>query len=365
MMDLRSFETRRLIDKGLEIMNDGNKPFQNTFLAEFVVKQSYSLGSSVTPIGMAFYIAPFINSTVRVGTLEERIGLFEAMLEEKANEMVPSTKRGAKGEMEKFSIEAARIATNVKNRQKREEDKGAIAFAEHVNEEYLNKNSIIVLDTGGTVVKDLNGLIANQMQSKFQRPALVISRKDGFVSGSGRGYESNVMTDFRQFINESGLAEYAEGHAQAFGVKFTEENFQRFIEYANANLDYAGAFKEYEADFIMEGPEIDSELVLELAKLKNFWGKGMEEPLIAFRNVPISTSDKFAMANNTLKLMAKDVPCIKFRAGEGAFEELAPNEYTISLVDIVGKTNLNEFNGRTSGQIFVTEYEIVDTKMNF
>lgn len=365
MMDLRSFETRRLIDKGLEIMNDGNKPFQNTFLAEFVIKQSYSLGSSVTPIGMAFYIAPFINSTVRVGTLEERIGLFEAMLEEKANEMVPSTKRGAKGEMEKFSIEAARIATNVKNRQKREEDKGAIAFAEHVNEEYLNKNSIIVLDTGGTVVKDLNGLIANQMQSKFQRPALVISRKDGFVSGSGRGYESNVMTDFRQFINESGLAEYAEGHAQAFGVKFTEENFQQFIEYANANLDYAGAFKEYEADFIMEGPEIDSELVLELAKLKNFWGKGMEEPLIAFRNVPISTSDKFAMANNTLKLMAKDVPCIKFRAGEGAFEELAPNEYTISLVDIVGKTNLNEFNGRTSGQIFVTEYEIVDTKMNF
>ena len=365
MMDLRSFETRRLIDKGLEIMNDGNKPFQNTFLAEFVIKQSYSLGSSVTPIGISFYIAPFINSTVRVGTLEERIGLFEAMLEEKANEMVPSTKRGAKGEMEKFSIEAARIATNVKNRQKREEDKGAIAFAEHVNEEYLNKNSIIVLDTGGTVVKDLNGLIANQMQSKFQRPALVISRKDGFVSGSGRGYESNVMTDFRQFINESGLAEYAEGHAQAFGVKFTEENFQQFIEYANANLDYAGAFKEYEADFIMEGPEIDSELVLELAKLKNFWGKGMEEPLIAFRNVPISTSDKFAMANNALKLLAKDVPCIKFRAGEGAFEELAPNEYTISLVDIVGKTNLNEFNGRTSGQIFITEYEIVDTKINF
>lgn len=365
MMDLRSFETRRLIDKGLEIMNDGNVKGQNTFLAEFIIKQNFSLGSSVTPIGISFYIAPFINSTVRVGSLEERIGLFEALLEDKASLMIPSQKRGAKGEMERFSVEAARVASNVKNRQKTQEDKGAIAFGKHVNDEYLKENSIIVLDTGGTVVKDLNGLIANQMQSKFRRPALVISKQDGFVMGSGRGYESNVMSDFRAFINESGLAEYAEGHAQAFGVKFTEENFEKFIKYCNDNLDYGNSYKEYEVDFIMDNDEVDADLVLELASLKRFWGKGVEEPVLAFTNIRIDQQSKILMKSNTLKLMAKDVPCIKFRAPEGAFEELAPNAYTISIVDIIGKTNLNEYNGRSSGQIFIEEYEIKGTKTNF
>lgn len=365
MMDLRSFETRRLIDKGLEIMNSGNETGQNTFLAEFIIKQNYSLGSSVTPIGIAFYIAPFINSTVRVGTLQERINLFEALLEDKASTLIPSSKRGAKGEMEQFSIEAARIATNVKNRQKREEDKGAIEFAKHINEDYLKENSIVVLDTGGTVVKDLNGLIANQMQSKHQRPSLVISRKDGYVMGSGRGYESNVMSDFREFIRESGFAEFAEGHAQAFGVKFTEENFQKFIQYANEKLDYNNSYKEYEVDFLMKDGEVDASLILELAELKRFWGRGMEEPLIAFQEIKIDKENKTLMRGNALKLMAGDVPCIKFRAPEGAFEELAPNEFTASLVDIVGKTNLNEFNGRSSGQIFIEEYEITGKKINF
>lgn len=366
MMDLRSFETRRLIDKGLEIMNRGDIVGQNTFISEFVKKQSFSLGSSVTPIGLAFYVAPFINAVVRVGTLEERIMLFEAMLEDKANTMIVSNKRGAKGELERFCIEAARIISNVKNRQKTEETKGAIAFGKHVNQEYLENNSIVILDTGGTVVKDLNGLIANQMQSKYQRPSLVISKEDGFVRGSGRGYESNVMSDFRGFINESGFAEYAEGHAQAFGVEFTEENFEKFIEYANKKLDYKNSFKEYEADFIIDEADLNADLILEIAMLKRFWGKGIEEPLIAITNVKIDQHKKILMKSNTLKLMAGgDVPCIKFRAPEGAFEELAPNEYTVSIVDIIGKTNLNEYNGRSSGQLFIEEYNIKDTKMNF
>lgn len=365
MMDLRSFETRRLVDKGLAIMNHGDVPNQNTFLKDFVKKQSFSLGSSVTPIGLAFYVAPFINATVRVGTLEERVMLFEAMLEDKANEMIPSEKRGAKGELERFSIETARVISNVKNRQKTEELKGAEVFGKHVDEEYLSENSIIILDTGGTVVKDLNGLIANQMQSKYQRPSLVISKKDGMVRGSGRGYESNVMNDFRGFINKSGLAEYAEGHAQAFGVEFTEENFEKFVKYSNKNLDYKDSFKEYEADFIWDETEVTPEMILEIASLKRIWGKGIEEPLIAIMNVKVDENKKILMKNNTLKIMAAQVPCIKFRAPEGAFEELAPNEYTISIVDIIGKTNLNEYNGRFSGQIFIEEYDIKDTKMNF
>lgn len=60
-------------------------------------KNAYSLGDIISPIGVAFYIVPLVNAVTRVGTMEEKILLFESMLEWKAFEEVPSTKRGCKG----------------------------------------------------------------------------------------------------------------------------------------------------------------------------------------------------------------------------------------------------------------------------
>lgn len=366
MVDVRSFETRRLIDKGLEMINNPHAKGKNIFLTEIVEKQSYSLGPEVTPTGIAFYIAPLINAVVRVGTHVERISTFECFLDEIASEPLPSTKRGSKpGDTEIRVEQGVRVAGNIRNRQKREQDKGAETFGQHINQEYLDNNSFIVLDTGGTVVKDLNGLIANQMQAKYKRPSLVISEVDGFIEGSGRGYESNILKDFKEYINDSGLAEFAEGHPNAFGVRFTKENFKEFIEFSNKDLDYGDAHKEYDVDFIIDYEDLDSDMILEIAKLEKFWGTGLNEPFIMFKNVNIDGTKKSLMKSNTLKLMAKDIPCIKFRAPEGAFEELAPNEYTNSIVDIVGRPNLNVFNGQTSGQIFIEDYKIVGTKVNF
>ena len=366
MVDVRSFETRRLIDKGLEIINNPHAKGKNIFLAEIVKKQSYSLGPEVTPTGIAFYIAPLINSVVRVGTHEERIFIFECFLDEIANELLPSTKRGSKpGDTETRVEQGVRVAGNIRNRQKREQDKAAKIFGQHIDQEYLDNNSLIVLDTGGTVAKDLNGLIANQMQAKYKRPSLVVSEVDGYIEGSARGYESNIMKDFKSYVINSGLAEFAEGHPNAFGVRFTKENIKKFIELSNNDLDYGDAHKEYDVDFIIDYEDLDSDMILEIAKLEKFWGTGLQEPFIMFKNVVIDRTKKFLMKGNTLKLMAKDIPCIKFRAPEGAFEELAPNEYINSIVDIVGKPNLNVFNGQINAQIFIEDYEIVGTKVNF
>ena len=54
----------------------------------------------VTPFGVAFYIAPYVNATIRVGTQEEKMLMFESMLDFKAYDRIPSTKRGAYGQME-------------------------------------------------------------------------------------------------------------------------------------------------------------------------------------------------------------------------------------------------------------------------
>lgn len=93
VMDIRDFETKRLVDKGL------TRP-QNPFFTAMIEKQAFSLKGELTPIGIAFYIIPFINAVVRMGTNDEKMLVFESLLDFKGREMIPSTKRGAKGELE-------------------------------------------------------------------------------------------------------------------------------------------------------------------------------------------------------------------------------------------------------------------------
>jgi len=89
-MQLTEYETRELILEGFNNL-------RNPFIKAFVDKQSYSLRGELTPFGVSFYIAPYINAVIRLGTFEEKLLLFESMLDFKAYEQIPSTKRGCKG----------------------------------------------------------------------------------------------------------------------------------------------------------------------------------------------------------------------------------------------------------------------------
>ena len=93
MMDLKDFETRHLVTLGL-------KQIRNPYLKGMVSKQSFQLRDGITPFGIAFYIAPYVNATIRVGSQEEKLILFESMLDYRGYEQIPSTKRGCKGQVE-------------------------------------------------------------------------------------------------------------------------------------------------------------------------------------------------------------------------------------------------------------------------
>ena len=63
MMDVRNFETKHLISKG--IVN-----IRNPFIKEMIKVQNYSIekNGGLNPFTIGFYIAPQINGTIRMGT---------------------------------------------------------------------------------------------------------------------------------------------------------------------------------------------------------------------------------------------------------------------------------------------------------
>jgi single-stranded-DNA-specific exonuclease len=155
MMDLRDYETRHLITRGLENI-------RNPYFKGMVDKQSYSLKDGISPIGVAFYIAPYVNATIRMGTQEEKLMLFESMLDYRGYELVPSTKRGCKGQQETRVEQACRNCTNIKNRQTKARDAALENIERIIKEKNLLENKILAIKLDSFEAdKNLTGLIAN------------------------------------------------------------------------------------------------------------------------------------------------------------------------------------------------------------
>ena len=224
MMSLTSIETKHIINKGLKLVT-------NPFIAYMHEKNKFSLGENLTPMGVAFYIAPFVNAIVRSGTLEEKEVIFKSMLKHHAFELVPSTKRGHKlGDTEKIVEQAVRIATNVKARQTKAQDAGLEKIEQMIEENNLLSHKVLLfLLEPNEVDKNIAGLIANKIMAKYQRPVCILTKvleEEGYVSyqGSARGCDKVGINNFKDICAATGACMYCAGHQGAFGLGLRQEN---------------------------------------------------------------------------------------------------------------------------------------------
>ena len=362
MMDVRDFETRRLIDKGLQ-------QIRNPYFRGAIDKDQFHFTNEITPIGVAFYIAPLINATTRVGTQEEKLMLFESMLDFRGYELVPSTKRGCKGQAETRVEQACRNCTNIKSRQTKIRDNSLEKIEQIIANQNLLSNKILIVQLDDLITdRNLTGLIANQLMSEYQRPVLILNKienEDGTITweGSGRGYDKSRLKDFRGFLENNKYVMYAEGHANAFGIGIRDEDINAFIASTNSALDGFDFTPIYNVDFIYKSDELTPDEVIDIAGMKSLWGQGVEEAEIAVEgikvhkdNIRILSPDK----NPTLKIMLPNgINFMKFRSSEEEYDKLY-SELGYVTINIVGECERNIWNNKISPQVMIKDYEIVD-----
>ena len=362
MMDVRDFETRRLINKGLQ-------QIRNPYFRGAIDKDQFHFTNEITPIGVAFYIAPLINATTRVGTQEEKLMLFESMLDFRGYELVPSTKRGCKGQAETRVEQACRNCTNIKSRQTKIRDNSLERIEQIIVNQNLLSNKILIVQLDDLITdRNLTGLIANQLMSEYQRPVLILNKienEDGTITweGSGRGYDKSRLKDFRGFLENNKYVMYAEGHANAFGIGIKDENINAFITSTNSALEGFDFTPIYNVDFIYKSDELTPDEVIDIAGMKSLWGQGVEEAEIAVEgikvhkdNIRILSPDK----NPTLKIMLPNgINFMKFRSSEEEYDKLY-SELGYVTINIVGECERNIWNNKISPQVMIKDYEIVD-----
>ena len=356
MMDMREFETKHLIQKGL--IN-----IQNPYFKALVERQSYSIGDTVTPIGVAFYIAPLINATIRVGTQLEKEIMFKAMLNHCSYDMIPSTKRGEKGKTEMVVTQAVRNATNVRNRQKKSRDEGLAYVEKMILDGGLDNNKLIIAQVSSeSLDKNLTGLIANQLMAKYQKPVLLVRETDsGLLQGSARGYDKSELKDLKGFLSESGFVEYAEGHAAAMGVGLSKDSVKPLLDYSNKVLENYDFSACYDVDYEYQSNDFKAQDIIDIGSMKSLWGKGVDEAMVVIKGVKVTNSNITLMSANrnpTIKItLPNGTSIIKFGSSQEEFESLKSDGFV--EIDVLGTCAINEWQGNISPQILVKEYEVV------
>lgn len=367
VMSLQNYET-------VQIIRTGIKNIKNPFIKTIVQKNAYSLGDEVTPDGVAFYIAPYVNAVTRIGTLEERILLFNSMLEWKADDLVPSTKRGCAGQTERLVEQAVRTCNNIKNHQKKLKDENTFSIEQTILEQDLLKDKILIVQIPKekSIHKGLTGLIANELANKYQRPTFILNETEEngkkVWSGSARNCENSKVQNLRQECLDSNLFTLAQGHASAFGVAFLDENAEAVRRYFNEHFSAIDFTPYYFVDFEKNANNFDPDIILTISEYKYLWGTEVKEPKIAVKNINVTKDNIVLMSkdkNPTIKItLPNGIALLKFKSNEEEFENLFSKSGCV-VIDVVGTCAINEWNGKITPQIFIENYNIIKRQEYF
>lgn len=355
MMDLRYFETKHLIQLGCENI-------RSPFIKMMMARNEYSIKGQLTPFTVGFYIAPYVNAVARVGTQQETLLLAESMLEYRAYEQIPSTKRGCSGQTESRVEQACRTANNVRNRQNKARDVSTEFVSKLIETNNLLDNKILVVQAPKANGLDTNitGLIGNQTSAKYQHPVLILNERDHdgeiWWEGSARGLSDSELTNFKEFLMSTGLVEYAEGHPNAFGAGIKDCNIQKFIEFTNEKLKDIDFRPIYWVDFIYKSDTLNPNTILTIGQYNYLWGQQLDKPKIAIEDINITPDNVQVMKGPSLKFTVNGIEYIKFKATEEEIKLFQDNE--VVNITIVGECDINNWGGVERPQIIITDYEV-------
>ena len=367
VMDRTTVETNYLMLKGLSNIN--NKGFQ-TLLAS----QSYSLKEKavypwkgLTPIDVAFYIAPLINAITRIGTRAEKEAMFYCFIE--PDRPLHSTKRGAgPHDIELAADQAARVGKNAKSRQDKLKEKAMDLIDFKIQKNDLLKNNIILieLDEYDDIPQEMTGLIAMAVVSKYHKPCMIGRRNsNNEIQGSIRN-DGNFagLPSFKKFLEESNFITYAAGHDNACGFGINAKQIDNFINYSNTKLSAADFENCYTVDYILDGRNNNNELLYALAAHPEYFGNHIDEIKIVIKNISLANISIMGANKDSIKINFNGVDYVHFKDTD--FIEQVMNNRTKTLT-IYGRLNINEWMGHQSIQCFIDDYdfEIDNSKYEF
>lgn len=308
-------QTRSIIQQGLRALNTTREIHLAPFVRSFPVRES----------DVAFQIAPKINA---IGRLSDRanancfINYLSCMDENKV----------------------LRYASKVEELNSERKAMTRKAFERALVE--VSPFSKVILISTLDLHEGIVGLVAGQLSSKFEKPAIVCTNRDGLLKCSMRAPEGmhcmEILEGFDGYLSIG-------GHAQAAGFSLKADRMEEFREYLQKKAAAMPMQAAAKKTIPLDPYSVDAQSVQSLDALRPF-GSGFELPPFEMNHPSIVSSFDLSEGLHRKFRLASGLQAIHFN--QTSMDAAAPAE---SIEKMIGTLSVSVWNGWRSAEFLIDE----------
>jgi len=265
VMSLLEPINRKIVNLGINIVNSGK------FEKWKIFNKIFDIHNFITNKNIGWNIAPVINTGNRV---DEEQKVFDIMSELNTDVFIDKLPKLL--ELNKLrKKETRRIMSKMKDKP-------------------LEYSNCVIIDSK----YNINGIIANNLANKHNKPTICFSVNDDIMHGSGRSAKNiNLHKVISDINNETDMVIKYGGHYGAVGLTISKDNYDKFIKLFDkyVKLNNVEEDKSYPYDIDLPNNMISYTLLEEINHIGPY-GKNFEEPLFRskFKITKVLTYDNFA-----------------------------------------------------------------------
>ncbi len=325
-------ENRYFVTKGLELISRG----KHNGLKRLLESAGYDITKGVTSENIAFGIAPRINASGRLDTVDAAL---KVLISENPQE-----------------VEMAVTTLNELNKVRQTLCAEVFEQADKMVQKEGNKNSAIVLFSEAWHI-GIIGIVASKLVEKYYKPVFLMSyvkEKDQYRC-SARSIEGVPLYDV--IAANSDLFDGFGGHKLAAGLSFTGEKtpFEIVKKALNETVREYTSTKELKPfikiDLIVDPKDVTTDLVEEISQVEPF-GASNRTPVFAINNLKVTQKRLMGSDNSHLRLNvtsgADEFTAIWWKRGDAGLS-------SGDSLDIAFHPQINEFNGNVSVQLIIDD----------
>lgn len=326
-------ENRYFVSKGLQLISAG----KHYGLKKLLESAGYVLEQGITSEQIAFGVAPRINASGRLDSVDEALKV-----------LISDNKQ---------EIEMAIISLNNFNKVRQELCENTFLEAEEMLQDEGNGDNAIVLFNPKWHV-GIVGIVASKLVEKYYKPTFLMTYSEETKQVRCSSRSINEVNIYDVLCANAELFDGFGGHAMAGGLAFSSEkvSFETVKKAINTTVDEILQDQEIKPilhiDLNLEHNEVDGNLISDIERLQPF-GAANPNPVFALYNLILRQKKLMGSNRNHLKLVVEDsqnntYDCIWWSKGD------------ISLtsgdrLDIAFCPQVNTFNGSTSIQLILQD----------
>ena len=325
-------ENRYLVTKGLELISQG----KHYGIKRLLESAGYKVEKGITSENIAFGVAPRINASGRLDTVEDAVKI-----------LISDNKQ---------EIETSVISLNNFNKVRQELCQNMFLEAEEMLKQEGNRNPAIILYKPEWHI-GIIGIVASKLVEKYYKPAFLMtySEETQQFRCSARGVEGLSLYDIINANSE--LLDGFGGHKLAAGLYFSKEksSFEQVKSALNKTIKEMLNGQELkpfiDVDAEVYPTDINVELVEEISQMEPF-GASNPSPIFAMKNLKIKEKRLMGENKDHLRLTVQsgtcEFTCVRWQMGDIS---LVPGD----MIDIAFHPQINEYNRNISVQLIIDD----------